>query len=147
MADRPDTDESRYPRSLMTTATSRPSAASTPRNLFGIAVPPEWDLLLATAATGNQTPRLRSLVNQPLDWALFERLAETHGLLPLAAAQLQADPTLLPSAVVEELRNICHENARRSLWFAGELFSVLDILSAAGIEAVPFKGPDRKSVV
>lgn len=125
----------------MTTATSRPPAASTPRNLFGIAVPPEWELLLATAAAGNQTPRLRTLVNQPLDWALFERLAETHGLLPLAAAQLQADPTLLPDAVVQELRTICQENARRSLWFAGELFSVLDTLSAAGVGAIPYKGP------
>jgi len=59
----------------------------------------------------------------------------------MAAARLGADPSLLPGPVVQELRSICQENARRSLWFAGELFSVLGTISAAGIEAVPFKGP------
>ncbi len=125
----------------MTTATLRPSVPPAPRSLFGVTVSPEWDLLLATAAATDQTPRLRTLVSQPLDWALFERLAETHGMLPMAAARLGADPDLLPGAVVQELRTICHENARRGLWFAGELFSVLDTLSAAGIQAVPYKGP------
>jgi len=125
----------------MTTAIPRPAAISAPRSLFGITVSPELDLLLATASATDQTARLRTLVNQPLDWALFERLAETHGMLPMAAARLGADSTLLPAPVVQELRTICTENARRSLWFAGELFSVLDTLSAAGIQAVPFKGP------
>jgi len=125
----------------MTTAISPPSAGPVPRSLFGVVMSLEWELLLATASAGEQTPRLRTLVNQPLDWALFERLAETHGLLPMAAARLGADPSLLPGPVVQELRTICQENARRSLWFAGELFSVMDTLSAAGIEAVPFKGP------
>ena len=125
----------------MTTVISPPSAGPVPRGLFGLVVSPEWELLLVTASAGEQTPRLRTLVNQPLDWALFERLAETHGLLPMAAARLGADPSLLPGPVVQELRTICQENARRSLWFAGELFSVLGTLSAAGVEAVPFKGP------
>jgi Uncharacterised nucleotidyltransferase len=125
----------------MTSAISPPSAGHVPRSLFGKVVSPEWELLLTTASAGEQTHRLRTLVNQPLDWALFERLAETHGLLPMAAARLGADPSLLPGPVVEELRIICQENARRSLWFAGELFSVLDTLNAANIEAVPFKGP------
>lgn len=124
----------------MTTATSRPPAVTAPRNLFGVVVPPEWELLLATASA-DPAPRLRTLVSQPLDWALFERLAETHGMLPMAAAQLGADPSLLPGPVVQELRTICHENARRGLWFAGELFLVLDTLSAAGIQTVPYKGP------
>ena len=125
----------------MTTATSRPSAISAPRNLFGVVVPPEWELLLATASGADPASRLRTLVSQPLDWALFERLAEVHGLLPLAAARLSADASLLPGPAVLELRSIFEENARRSLWFAGELFLVLDTLSAAGIQAVPFKGP------
>jgi len=125
----------------MTTALARPETAPAPRSLFGVPVSPEWELLLATASAGVQTSRLSSLVGRPLDWILFERLAETHGLLPMAAARLGADPSLLPRTVVEELRAICNENARRSLWFAGELFSVLDTLSGAGIKAVPFKGP------
>jgi len=125
----------------MTTAISPPSALPVPRSLFGIVVSPEWELLLTTASAGEQSPRLRNLINQPLDWVLFERLAETHGLLPIAAARLGADPSLLPAPVVQELRTICQENARRSLWFAGELFSVLGTLNAANVEAVPFKGP------
>src|SRR5450432_1841259 len=125
----------------MTTAISPPSAMPAPRGLFGMVVSPEWELLLTTASAGEQSPRLRNLINQPLDWVLFERLAETHGLLPIAAARLGADPSLLPAPVVQELRTICQENARRSLWFAGELFSVLGTLNAANVEAVPFKGP------
>jgi hypothetical protein len=124
---------------LMTTTISHPPAVPAPRNLFGVVVSPEWELLLATASAADQTLRLRTLIHQPLDWALFERLAEVHGLLP--KARLGADPSLLPGPVVQELRDICRENARRSLWFAGELLSVLNTLSAAGIEAVPFKGP------
>jgi len=125
----------------MTTALTRPFATTAPRSLFGVVVSPEWDLLLTTASATDQTSHLHNLVNQPLDWALFERLAETHGILPMAAARLGADPSLMPGPVVQELRSICHENARRSLWFAGELFSVLDTLSATGIQAIPFKGP------
>lgn len=125
----------------MTTPFSSPLAVPAPRSLFGVLVSPEWELLLATASARDQTARLRGLVSQPLDWTLFERLAETHGLLPTTAARLGSDYSLLPGPVVEELRSICQENARRGLWFAGELFSVLDTLSAAGIQAVPFKGP------
>ena len=124
----------------MTTAIS-PPPAFVPRSLFGVTVSLEWDLLLAIASAQNATSRLRGLVEQPLDWALFERLAETHGLLPMAAAKLGADYSLLPVPVVDEMRSICQENARRGLWFASELFSVLDVLSASGIHAVPFKGP------
>jgi hypothetical protein len=117
------------------------STGFAPRKLFGVLVSQEWEMLLAAASPADQTARLRGMVGRPLDWALFERLAETHGLLPMAAAKLGADPSLLPEPAVEELRAICQENARRGLWFAGELFSVLDTLTAAGIPAVPYKGP------
>ena len=125
----------------MTTGILEAHAATAPRSLFGVVVSPEWELLLATASALDQTSSVRRLVTQPLDWALFERLAETHGLLPMAAARLGADPALLPGPVVQELRAICQENARRGLWFAGELFFVLETLSKAGVQAVPFKGP------
>jgi len=130
----------------MTTVIARPETIPAPRSLFGVLVSPEWELLLATASAGDQTSRLRSLVVRPLDWILFESLAEKHGLLPMAAARLVADPSLLPHPVVEELRAICNENARRSLWFAGELHAVLGTLSAAGVHAVPFKGPTLAAV-
>ncbi len=113
----------------------------TTRKLFGKLVSPEWEMLLAIATAVDQTPVIRGLIRHPFDWALFERLAETHGLLPMAAAKLGADYSLLPDPVVDELRRICQENARRGLWFAGELFSILDTLSAADVPAVPYKGP------
>lgn len=109
--------------------------------LFGTLVTPEWELLLAAASPADSAATMCRLVKQPFDWALFERLAETHGLLPMTAAKLLSIPGLLPDAMTLELRKICQENARRSLWFAGELFSVIETLSAAGVLAVPFKGP------
>jgi Uncharacterised nucleotidyltransferase len=125
----------------LTTHRSPKPAAPTSRKLFGMTVSPEWEMLLAIASPVAQPTTLRGLIDQPFDWALFEHLAEVHGLLPMAAAKLGSDSSLLPGAVVDELRRICQENARRGLWFAGELFSVLDTLTAAGIPAVPYKGP------
>ena len=111
------------------------------RKLLGTLITPEWEMLLAAASPADSAATMRRLVGQPFDWALFERLAETHALLPMTAAKLLSIPGLLPDAMILELQKICQENARRSLWFAGELFSIIETLSAVGVRAVPFKGP------
>jgi len=110
------------------------------RRLMGTVVSPEWEMLLAAASPADGAATMGRLMERPFDWVLFERLAETHGLLPMAASKLSALPSI-PDAMMVELRKICQENARRSLWFAGELFSVLETLSGVGVLAVPYKGP------
>ena len=96
-------------------------------------------MLLAAASPADATATMSRLIGHPFDWVLFERLAETHGLLPMAASKLGVLPGL--DAMTAELHKICQENARRSLWFAGELFSIIETLSAAGVLAIPYKGP------
>jgi len=110
------------------------------RRLMGTVVNSEWEMLLAAASPTDGTATLSRLMERPFDWVRFERLAQTHGLLPMAAYKLSELPSI-PDAMLVELRRICQENARRSLWFAGELFSVIETLAGAGVQAVPYKGP------
>jgi len=126
--------------SLMTSISSPAENTGHARKLMGNVVSPEWEMLLAAASPTDGAATMRRLMEQPFDWVLFERLAETHGLLPMAASKLSALPSI-PDAMMAELRKICQENARRSLWFAGELFSVIETLTGAGVLAIPYKGP------
>ncbi len=125
---------------LMTRISSPAESTGHARKLLGNLVTPEWEMLLAAASTADSTATMSRLIEQPFDWVLFERLAETHGLLPMAASKLSTLPGI-PDALAAELHKICQENARRSLWFAGELFSIIETLSAAGVQAIPYKGP------
>ena len=124
---------------LMTPISSPTESAGHSRKLLGNPVTPEWEMLLAAASPADATATMSRLIGHPFDWVLFERLAETHGLLPMAASKLGVLPGL--DAMTAELHKICQENARRSLWFAGELFSIIETLSAAGVLAIPYKGP------
>ena len=125
---------------LMTPISSPTESAGHSRKLLGNPVTPEWEMLLAAASPADATATMSRLIGHPFDWVLFERLAETHGLLPMAASKLGVLPGI-PNAMTAELHKICQENARRSLWFAGELFSIIETLSAAGVLAIPYKGP------
>ncbi len=125
---------------LMTPISSPTESAGHSRKLMGNLVSPEWEMLLAAASPADATATMNRLIEQHFDWVLFERLAETHGLLPMAASKLSS-LSGIPEAMMAELHKICQENARRGLWFAGELFSILETLSAAGILAIPYKGP------
>ena len=125
---------------LMSPISSPPESTGHARRLMGTVVTPEWEMLLAAASPTDGIATMSRLMEQPFDWVLFERLAQTHGLLPMAASKLSALPAI-PDAMMVELRKICQENARRSLWFAGELFSVIETLTGAGVLAIPYKGP------
>lgn len=74
------------------------------------------------------------------EWTEFLREALRHGMLP-AAARALADEDSVPSSIAEDLRQAEVSNARRSLTMLGQLLSTLRDLEAAGIRAVPWKGP------
>lgn len=130
---------------LMTTISPPVEGARNGRRLLDNVVTPEWEMLLAAASPADGTATMRRLMEQPVDWVRFERLAETHGLLPMVASKL-GELSSIPDGMAAELHKICQENARRSLWFAGELFSILETLSAAGVLAVPYKGPTLAAI-
>jgi hypothetical protein len=86
---------------------------------------------------------LRALLAQPLDWRFLLRQASRHGLLGLVFANLtrQNCLPLVPRAAVDTLKSGMRDNMARTLALTSELTGILDAFNAAGIPAIPFKGP------
>ena len=76
-----------------------------------------------------------------LDWSEFLRLAEHHGILPLAARNLIEHARGLPPEIERSLRSAYDANLRRSLWFAAELARIMQHFERRQLRAVPYKGP------
>lgn len=111
----------------------------------------ELDLLLACARTRRASDfetnheslaTVAHLAAQPIEPETFIRLAERHGLLPLAYRFLR---DTVPSRAARELANRLKgrysQNAARCLFLTGELCRVLTSFSRNGIDAIPYKGP------
>ena len=93
-------------------------------------------LNIATAA------RLRQLLARDLDWEYLLATAQRHCLIPLLYHHLHSSGAqAAPRHVMSRLRDEDHENTKASLFLAGELLKLLDLLEAQGIQAIPFKGP------
>ncbi|HEY3823304.1 MAG TPA: nucleotidyltransferase family protein [Bryobacteraceae bacterium] len=76
------------------------------------------------------------------NWDYVEKTAWKHGLVPLLYRNLsRACPDLVPMPVLSRLGQAYVANAAHNLRLTGELLRIIDILKAAGIQAVPFKGP------
>jgi hypothetical protein len=98
--------------------------------------------LLECASPQSDNPRLYSLLRKLPEWAMLLRLADEHGLLVLLATRLQGcEESLLPSDVRSTLQSRLRAQLLFTLSMAAELFHVLEIFAAAGIEALPVKGP------
>jgi hypothetical protein len=74
-------------------------------------------------------------------WSEFLRLAEHHGVLPLAARNLVDHTRGLPPEVERALRSSYEANLRRSLWLTAELARIMQHFQRAQLRAVPYKGP------
>lgn len=106
---------------------------------------PELALLLECArlrldeAAGE---RIRALVAGPLDWELLHALAVEHGVFPLLSLHLRGVAgNILPSASLAKMSELSRSHSILCLSFVAELFHILEIFRAAGIPAVPYKGP------
>src|SRR5260370_9580765 len=86
--------------------------------------------------------RIRALGGSDLDWEYLQALAVEHGVVPLLSLRLH---DLAGDVVPAERLRRLHELSKSSLFlnlsFTAELFRVLEIFRAAGIPAVPYKGP------
>src|SRR5258708_19045134 len=74
------------------------------------------------------------------------RLAEDHGVLPLAARNLIETFRVengrgLSPEVERSLRSAYDENLRRSLWFTAELARIMQHFDHRQLRALPYKGP------
>jgi hypothetical protein len=103
-----------------------------------------FGLLCALAGAEMSLERIERIANwdlSTLDWSEFLRLAEHHGILPLAARNLIEHARGLPSEIKSSLRSAYETNLRRSLWFAAELARIMQHFERSELRAVPYKGP------
>jgi Uncharacterised nucleotidyltransferase len=103
----------------------------------------ELSLLCALTGADLAPERLERIANWNLlgvDWSEFLRLAEHHGVLPLAARNLIEHDCGLPPEIERSLRSAYDANLRRSLWFAAELARIMQHFERRQLRAVPYKG-------
>ncbi|MBZ5666647.1 MAG: nucleotidyltransferase family protein [Acidobacteriia bacterium] len=116
-------------------------------DLASSAIPPredEFDLLCALAGANLSSEQIDCIAHwnrATLDWGELLRLAEHHGVLPLAARNLIKHALGLPSEVEHSLRSAYDVNLRRSLWFSAELARIMQHFERAQVRVVPYKGP------
>lgn len=104
----------------------------------------EFDLLCALASAELPPERIQRIATwnlSSLDWNEFLRLAEHHGVFPLAARNLIEHARGLPPEIERALRSGYEANLRRSLWFTAELARIMQHFQRAQLRAVPYKGP------
>ena len=104
----------------------------------------EFSFLCAAVGANFVPDRIERLANWTLsaiNWSEWLRLAEHHGVLPLAAQNLTQYAHGLPPEIAGALRSGYEANLRRSLWFTAELARILRHFEGAQLRAVPYKGP------
>ena len=84
---------------------------------------------------------MRRILSRPLDWERMLGLVDHHRVIPPVYGRLSALSHLVPVHARDALRSRYRDNARKALWFTGELARILNHLESAGIKALPFKGP------
>jgi hypothetical protein len=124
-----------------------PSEAANPRavSVFN----PEFDLLAACCAASlgrhssdeRRANRIRQTLSHPLNWERMLDLVDHHRVVPQVYGELSALSHLVPARSLDALRLRYQDNARKALWFTGELARILNHLESAGIKALPYKGP------
>ncbi len=123
----------------MTALSPTPTASST-----RLPKEDEFDLLCALAGAVLSPERIERIANWNLSafgWSELLRLAERHGVLPLAARNLIEHACGLPPEIERALRSAYETNLRRSLWFAAELARIMQHFESRQLRAVPYKGP------
>ena len=68
-------------------------------------------------------------------------LVDHHRVVPQVYGQLSALAHLVPARHFDALRKRYQDNARKALWFTGELVRILGHFESLGIQALPYKGP------
>jgi hypothetical protein len=105
----------------------------------------ERELLLCcarTAASPEIVARLRELAAKNVDWEYLFLLARRHAVMPLLYLQLERHASdLLPQEYLRKLKDHYFENSARNTLLTAELCKLIDLFAAAGIEAIPYKGP------
>jgi hypothetical protein len=103
-----------------------------------------FELLCALTSAELSPERRERIANwdlSALDWNEVLRLAEYHGVLPLAARNLIELGRGFSPEIERSLRSAYEVNLRRSLWFAAELARIMQHFERRQLRVVPYKGP------
>lgn len=110
-----------------------------------IQLPPEHELVICCArvhAKAHTVERIKSLVQQSLDWQYVIRLAQQQGVMPLLYVNLQKIcAASVPTDVLQSLEQLFSTNRFSSLLLTGELIKIFTLLEKQAIAIVPYKGP------
>lgn len=107
----------------------------------------EDELVLLCARTkvdAAASARIKAITSAPekVDWEYLYRLALRHSVLPLVYSQLNNSAGAnVPLDQLARFKKNYQDNAARNLFLTAELCHILQTFAAAGIEAVPYKGP------
>src|SRR2546427_12157205 len=105
---------------------------------------PERTLLLQCGRprADEAAQRIRALAGSDLNWEYLHALAVEHGVVPLLSLRLHdVAGDVVPPERLRRLHELSKSSIFINLSFTAELFRVLEIFRAAGILAVPYKGP------
>ena len=108
-----------------------------------VALHSEWSVLRAACSIippAEKQARLRSLLREPVRWKSLFDLAERHGAQPLLYQALSTVDDAVPPEQLRTLQQAFQSNLHKALFLSRELIRILDCLSAAGLEVIPYKG-------
>ena len=109
----------------------------------GSALDSEWSLLLMACSSipaEEKRDRLGLLLRGSIRWKQLLDLSERHGTQPLLYHALSTVEDSVPTDELRALKQIYQANLHKALLLSRELISILDCLSAAGLEVMPYKG-------
>lgn len=105
---------------------------------------PEDELILCCARTrldNQRIERIRSLLQEGIDWPYLNQMARRHSLVPLLYRNLKFTcPDALSNPIPDQLRRYYLANTRRSLLLTEDLLRLLHLFEVHGIPAIPYKG-------
>jgi hypothetical protein len=108
-----------------------------------VALDSEWSVLLAACSViplAEKQTRLRSSLREPIRWKPLSDLAERHGALPLLYQALLQIEDAVPAEQLRTLQQAFQTNLHKALFLSRELIRILDCLSGASLEVMPYKG-------
>lgn len=103
----------------------------------------EWSLLRAACSecpTEKKTTSIRGLLTSQVEWRALFRLAEHHGVQPILAQTLLSFADQIPEDALKTLKESYQANLHKALFLAREFIRIVECLSQAGIELIPYKG-------
>ncbi|MEO1690549.1 MAG: nucleotidyltransferase family protein, partial [Cyanobacteria bacterium J06631_6] len=110
-------------------------------------VRPELELILCCAKTtlsSDDLQRIKTLIQQDLDWDYFvatSRLQKVIPLMYLNLAQIaQAIPNAVPPDTLQRLQAYVQAITRSNLLFVRELLTLTKLFASHNVAAIPYKG-------